>query len=196
MRLDRLPGLAPAASSLNAPLLITARHPREGGNLSSAQRRKLLGGFLPRASALDLELRSLKTLRSLWEEARARKLLRVCSVHDFDRTPSSHSLTQKFAQARAAGADIFKLVARADSVNDFSRLRDFLVAHPREVAVMATGKYGARSRREFPGLGSRLVYAPITRAFHRGQLTLAQLRRSLARSAYLGSGCERMNCQR
>src|SRR5260370_40379598 len=49
-------------SILRAPLIITARHPREGGatNLSLRRRRELLLRFCPRARSLDVRLRSAK----------------------------------------------------------------------------------------------------------------------------------------
>src|ERR1700720_3496439 len=54
-------------SMLAAPLIITARDPREGGanNLSIQKRRELLRRFLPHAAFLDVELRSARTFRSI-----------------------------------------------------------------------------------------------------------------------------------
>jgi len=49
-----------AIVDLRAPLIITARHPREGGSnhLSAQKRRALLLRFLPHAAYVDIELRS------------------------------------------------------------------------------------------------------------------------------------------
>jgi len=44
------------------------------------------------------------------------------------------------------------------------------------LCVMAIGKFGPISRLLFPECGSVLVYAPLSRPFHDGQLTLEQLR--------------------
>src|SRR5437867_11439804 len=54
-------------SRLRAPLIITARHPQEGGanELSLRQRRDLLTRFLNRADYVDVELRSASALHSL-----------------------------------------------------------------------------------------------------------------------------------
>src|SRR5258708_6035017 len=60
---------------LRAPLIITARHPHEGGanRLSLRQRRNLLTQFLPHAEYIDVELRSAIALRSLLKLAEQKK---------------------------------------------------------------------------------------------------------------------------
>src|SRR3954465_10857666 len=63
LRLDALVNerqLEKKARNLPAPLIITARHPAEGGehNLHVTKRRDLLLRFLPLAQYVDIELRS------------------------------------------------------------------------------------------------------------------------------------------
>src|SRR5437867_4829923 len=94
LRLDHLVGivneLENKLSLLPAPLIITARHPREGGanNLSIRQRRELLSRFLPWARYVDVELRSANALRSLLGVARRKNVRRIISFHDLGSTPS------------------------------------------------------------------------------------------------------------
>src|SRR5260370_17820859 len=59
-------------SKLRAPLIITARHSREGGGnqLSTQQRRDLLSRFLSRARYIDVELPSVNALLPLLQTAR------------------------------------------------------------------------------------------------------------------------------
>src|SRR5262249_48832924 len=70
VRLDRLAGMADQVGDvlpkLRTPLIITARHPREGGanKLRLRQRRDLLARFLNHANYIDVELRSAPALRS------------------------------------------------------------------------------------------------------------------------------------
>src|SRR5438067_2208010 len=87
LRLDRL--INSAIGPLPAPLIITARDPREGGanNLSAARRRALLLEFLPRAAYVDVELRAARALRSVLEAASENKVRTILSFHDFDTTP-------------------------------------------------------------------------------------------------------------
>src|SRR5438067_242874 len=123
LRLDFLPMLRPSdISKLRRPLIITARHPLEGGNKMSANRRDLLLKFLPCARFLDLELRSLRQLREVWVKAGRLKMLRICSVHDFAGTPGHAHLQSQCQRARNSGADIFKLVTRAETSDDFFTL--------------------------------------------------------------------------
>src|SRR6266853_3529594 len=56
--------LLAAAPALDLPLIVTVRHPAEGGKsaLDFAQRRNLYAQFLPFAAAIDVELRSVLAL--------------------------------------------------------------------------------------------------------------------------------------
>jgi 3-dehydroquinate dehydratase type I len=217
LRLDYLPNLQPEnISRLRRPFIITARHSTEGGysvregntgGRSSAttgspaaagqlrsplhSRRNLLLKFLPHAQFVDVELRSLRELREVWKRAARLKIGRICSVHDFTRTPPHSVLQKQFQRAERAGADIFKLVTRADTRVDVVTLLQFLrpacapgsrgrspshIGDRTRCCVMATGKFGPSSRRLFPHYGSVFIYAPLRRALYPGQLTLRQLR--------------------
>ncbi|MBV9127680.1 MAG: type I 3-dehydroquinate dehydratase, partial [Verrucomicrobia bacterium] len=78
------------------PLLLTVRHPREGGmdgSLTAARRLGLFRRLLPHASWVDVELRSLLApalaaaeFRTLLAGARARGCHVVVSFHDFCAT--------------------------------------------------------------------------------------------------------------
>lgn len=197
LRLDYLPDLDPQKiSKLRRPLIITARHPAEGACNRGPRprlappRRDLLLKWLPHAQFVDVELRSLRELGEVWNEAARLKVKRICSVHDFARTPPHAVLHKQFQRATKAAADIFKLVTRADTLDDFitllevlrgfaSRGRSLSRSKPRSrirCCVMATGKFGPISRLLFPECGSVLVYAPLLRPLHARQLTLEQLR--------------------
>src|SRR4051794_13751410 len=64
LRLDSVDARAKEAreaiARLPAPVIVTARHPREGGlrNLTTEKRALLLEEFLPSAEYIDIELRS------------------------------------------------------------------------------------------------------------------------------------------
>jgi len=78
--LDHLPNLREAQLlKLRRPLIITARHPAEGGKKVWSTRRDLLLKFLPRAKFVDVELRSLHELGAVWDEARRLRVGRICS---------------------------------------------------------------------------------------------------------------------
>src|SRR6266480_7751290 len=87
LRLDHLPNLRESQLlKLRRPFIITARHPFEGGKKMRSRRRDLLLKFLPQARFVDVELRSLHELGPVWDEARRRRVGRICSFHDFKRS--------------------------------------------------------------------------------------------------------------
>jgi 3-dehydroquinate dehydratase I len=185
LRLDRLVRaldlLDNKISKLPAPLIITARHPVEGGanGLSSRQRYNLLARFLARAHYVDVELRSARGFRSLLRLARKRKTRRIISVHHLKSTPSPGRLRTQARAAKTYGADIFKVATRTDTPTQLARLIDFVTAKNVDVAVsaMGIGKMGAASRVLLACCGSALVYVSVAGATDvEGQISLADLR--------------------
>ena len=171
-------------SRLRAPLIITARDPREGGtgNLSLDARRALLQRFLVRANYIDVELRSAHHFTALLRDAKKRKVGWILSYHNFKSTPSSRSLCAKAKKTQALGADIFKVATRTDTPVAMSRLIDFITscsgraAVRMPVAVMGMGKLGGISRLLLAGCGSALNYVSILESNVEGQLHIDVLR--------------------
>ncbi|MEY2545785.1 MAG: 3-dehydroquinate dehydratase [Verrucomicrobiota bacterium] len=180
LRLDHLCKIDMQISDLPAPLIITARHPREGGanKLSIKQRRELLAQFLDRAAYIDIELRSVHALESIVDLARRKKIGRIISFHDFDSTPSVRRLSAMASKAKSLGADIFKAATRTDTQAQLARLRDFAAnAHvDLALAVMGIGKFALASRVQLPSV---FVYGALKTSRVAGQPTLAQLRSAL-----------------
>jgi len=167
-------------SKLRAPLIMTARHPREGGanQLSTQQRRDLLSRFLPRARYIDVELRSVNALRSLLQAARRKNVGRIVSFHNLKTTPDSRTLRTKARAAKAQGANIFKLATRTDTPAQLARLFDFMTKKNVDLAVsvMGIGRFGAISRVLLAHCGSALIYASLCESQIEGQMSLEQLR--------------------
>src|SRR2546423_7130938 len=168
-------------SILPAPLIITARHPREGGasHLPVKRRRELFVRFLPYARYVDVELRSAETLRSVLTLPRRRNIRRIISFHDFESTPSVRTLSRKARAAELIGADIFKVATRTDRPDQVARLVEFLSNTDVDLAlsVMGMGKLGRESRRELLRCGSALVYGHLGRARLAGQPSIDEIRR-------------------
>lgn len=185
IRLDCLAGVADQLQNrlakLRAPLIITARHPHEGGarKLSLRQRRDLLARFLNHADYLDVELRSASAMGRLLAIAETKKVRRIISFHAFKSTPSARLLAAKARKARAHGADIFKVATRTDTPMELGRLLDFMTTSRVDIplSVMGIGKLGAISRVLLARAGSVLTYASLGAAnVFEGQLSLEQLR--------------------
>jgi 3-dehydroquinate dehydratase I len=184
LRLDRLTGvdrIETKLPKLRAPLIITARHPNEGGNgsLSLRQRRALLSRFLSHAEYLDVELRSARALRALLAIAKTKNVRRIISFHDFRSTPNARLLLAKAHNAKALRADIFKVATRTDTPMELGRLLEFATKNRVNVrlAMMGIGRLGAISRVLLARAGSVLIYASVGAATDvEGQLSLEQLR--------------------
>jgi 3-dehydroquinate dehydratase-1 len=185
LRLDRLAGMADEVEKvlprLRTPLIITARDPREGGanKLQLRQRRDLLARFLNHADYVDVELRSVRALRALLAIAKTKNVRRIISFHDFKSTPSARLLVAKAHNAKALGADIFKVATRTDTPTELGRLLEFITKHRVNVrlAVMGIGRLGDISRVLLARAGSVLIYASLGPATDvEGQLSLEQLR--------------------
>ena len=183
LRLDRL--INSAIGPLLAPLIITARDPREGGanNLSAPRRRALLLEFLPRAAYVDVELRSARALRSVLESASENKVRTILSFHDFETTPSDARLDRIASQARSLGAAVVKVATRTDTAAQLDRLLDFWERQrpALDVVAMGIGKLGRASRLELARRGNILNYVHLGSPAASGQLSIQELRRVASR---------------
>jgi len=185
LRLDRLASMSDEVRNLlpklRRPLIITVRHPREGGakKLRVHQRWDLFARFLDHADYIDVELRSAPALVALLKLAGKRKIRRIISFHNFESTPSVRTLATKAYHAKSLGADIFKVATRTDIPIELGRLLEFMRSSRLDLAlaVMGIGKLGAISRVLLARAGSVLIYASVGAVSDiEGQLSLGQLR--------------------
>ena len=169
---------------LKAPLIVTVRHPLEGGEgrLTLAQRRSLFVQFLPFASLVDVELRSAAPLRAITDEARSQGIGVILSHHDFRKTPSLARLRALGRAAAAAGCDIFKVATVTRTARDLATLLDFLtLSRPGapHLAVMGMGEFGKISRLALGKTGSVLNYGYLDQPQIAGQWAVALLKERL-----------------
>ena len=179
--LDRL------ISDLPAPVIITARHPAEGGknNLSARARRDLLLRFLPVARYVDIELRSVRSCRMVLERARRIGVRTIISFHNLRTTPSLGSLRAKAIQADRFRPAFFKVATRTDTASQLSRLLQFAsVAERLPLCAMGIGRLGAISRLLLAQCGSVLVYTALNAPLVEGQPPLNQFRTMLRELCY------------
>jgi 3-dehydroquinate dehydratase-1 len=187
LRLDALEpivdDLETSIDRLHAPLIITARHPLEGGQnaLPVGRRCDLLLRFLPHAAFVDIELRTAKQLRLVLEAAKLQNVRRIISVHELRTTPTPRRLQKLADAAIAAGADLFKIATRTDNPDELERLLSFFDSNKDRLAIsaMGIGKLGRLSRRVLAARGSALNYAHLGTSGAEGQLSLAEMRRVL-----------------
>jgi 3-dehydroquinate dehydratase-1 len=162
------------------PLIVTVRHPAEGGAgaLSAARRRELYRRFLPAARWLDIEVRSLAEMAEVADAARERGCGMIASFHDFQATPSREQLHALAGIAHDSGANVFKVAVTVERPGDLAALFDFLDKEARlPLAVMGMGRLGRASRPALAVAGSVLNYGYLGEAAHvRGQWPAATLR--------------------
>lgn len=183
IRLDALAGRLPLVESalprLDFPLLLTARHPAEGGSgsLDARERASLLLRFLPRGAAIDIELRSVRALGAVMQAAWTHGLVRVVSFHDFRGTPALPVLRAKLQAAQEAGAEVVKIATTVRGPGDLAVLLALAEAAGKQpMALMGMGPLGRVSRLTLAAAGSCLNYGYLHRAQVPGQWPAARLR--------------------
>jgi 3-dehydroquinate dehydratase I len=180
--LDPAPVLE-ALPKLRVPLLITVRHPMEGGanRLNFAQRIELFAQFLPRATLIDVELRSWEGLSETIAAARQAGVKVIASTHDFNAMPPAVHLQQIIRRADKLGADICKIAAVASNPGALSRLLLLMAARqPLPLSVMGMGKFGKISRLLLAQAGSVLNYGYLDTPNASGQWEATVLKQRLA----------------
>ncbi len=172
-----------ALPRLRVPLIITVRHPAEGGlhRLGFPRRRELFAQFLPFAALIDIELRSCVALASTIADARAARVRVIVSEHHFKTPPTTARLRQTLRRARAAGADICKLAARADTPAALAQLLALFSRRPAlPLSVMGMGTFGKISRLLLAQAGSVLNYGYLDQPNASGQWEAVLLQKRLA----------------
>jgi 3-dehydroquinate dehydratase-1 len=158
------------------PLLVTVRHPAEGGMaaLDVRARRRLFRQFLPLVQWADFETRSLDALQEEIALASDLQVKVVLSDHHFGRTPSVEFLQRRFNLARdVMRPAAFKVAAQTRTPGELERLFSFFnwasLREPGRLSVMGMGEYGQVSRLLFGGCGSLLNYGYLDRPQLPGQ---------------------------
>ena len=183
------PGLAPllrALPRLRVPLVITVRHPAEGGanRLSLARRRALFAEFLPFATLIDIELRAAAQLAATIAEARSRGAQVIISDHHFKAMPSAAQLWRTIHRAHSSGGDICKVAARAETPAALAKLLSLFNARPPlALSVMGMGRFGKISRLLLAQAGSVLNYGYLDQPNASGQWEATLLKKRLAELA-------------
>jgi 3-dehydroquinate dehydratase-1 len=185
LRLDRLINcfdeLRDAAGRLSAPLIVTARDPREGGanNLSMSRRRALFSEFLPHARFVDVELHSANALDAVLKTAAENKIGVIISFHDLQATPPMSQLDKIADRARSLGAAIVKVATRTDTRPQLDTLLRFFdrQSDASDLAAMGIGRLGRIARLELAQRGSALNYGHLGAPAAAGQLSIQELRK-------------------
>ncbi|MBX3175922.1 MAG: type I 3-dehydroquinate dehydratase [Candidatus Hydrogenedentes bacterium] len=170
---DPLALAAFAARYAGFPRLVTLRHADEGGGWrgGEAARVACYEAVLAHCEAVDVEICAGEAIRAVAPAARSAGRLVIGSFHDFGETPDDDRLASIYALGRERGADVVKVAARCNTLDDLRRLAAFTLAHRAEgVIVVGMGAYGLPSRVFFPALGSLVTYTFLGAPTAPGQL--------------------------
>ena len=176
IRIDLLmsvPDLKQKISKINAPILLTCRHPDEGGPeefRDSIKRQSVITPLIQYASALDIEINQAEHMKSILELAKSEGLLTLLSFHDFIGTPEKKHLQNKVSEGYERGADVVKIATTTNSFKDIISLMtlfDLFDSH--HLSVMGMGRLGMASRLLAAQSGSVLNYAALHSASVPGQ---------------------------
>jgi len=167
------------------PWIVTARHPREGGNnaMSLVARREALTLLLPAAAILDIEVRSLESMQPVVAQAKASRVLVLASFHDFTKTPTSARLREVLRRAEDQGVDAVKIATRTVSPRDVARLLELFSIARLPLALMGMGPLGMASRILLASCGSVLNYGWLDAPNVPGQWSAMDLAENLRRCA-------------
>ena len=142
------------------PILITVRSPKEGGvgHLSLARRQELIRTFLPKASAVDLEIIHLEDFAEEIALIQQKGLTLLTSFHDFEQSPSLDTLKSQQEKALSVHPQIIKFAYKVFSLQDIED-KDILLRETNSLlALMGMGELGAISRAHYTQKGSCLLY--------------------------------------
>lgn len=187
LRLDtlKLPAteVRAALSGNSVPVLLTARHPAEGGQGSedAAGRMALLEPLLDLAALVDIELRSAMDMRSLVQKAQGMGVRVIGSFHDFQATPGEEVLRGAINFAQPAGLDAVKLATFLNGPADLNRLITLTSeTHRLRLSAMGMGPLGRVSRLVLAKCGSLLNYGYLGESNAPGQWPAPRLKELLA----------------
>jgi 3-dehydroquinate dehydratase I len=168
---------------LQKPVLLTLRHPAEGGRgpTDAAERMALLEPLLPVVQLLDVEIQFAAELLPLLRKAQSMKIQVIGSSHDFSATPSLETLQATLQRAVELKLDVAKFATTLHTPADLQRLMTLLgTPAPLPLSVMGMGELGRVSRLVFSKLGSVLNYGYLGAANAPGQWPARQLKELIA----------------
>jgi 3-dehydroquinate dehydratase-1 len=178
IRLDLL-GPTTALPQIDSPILLTIRSKNEGGQWTGSEddRLKIYRKWMSHVAAVDIELNS-PIAGEVCQIARESGKASIVSFHDFRETPPLEVLQDLVQDGQQVGS-IVKIVTLANEEPDVATLRALLEKRRAPLCVMGMGKHAARTRVEFPKLGSCLTYGYLDKPLAPGQTSAAELRAAL-----------------
>ena len=189
LRIDRIekPDLPMLLYAGKGRILVTNRRREEGGFFARSENRRM--ALLHEAVDLGAAIVDIEAgtgpgaVNALAGSIRAKggKTRLIVSHHDMKGTPTLRTLEKRLKACRLLGADIVKIVTRANAVEDNLRVLEIIpqaLGMGQDIAAFCMGDKGRLSRVAAPLLGSCISYASLEEGAESapGQLTADQMR--------------------
>ena len=186
IRLDQLikePNLKNKISRIRHPLLLTCRHPDEGGQnqiQDPIKRHSILEPLLCYASAIDIELAEADSMLKIISQAKKNDLKVILSYHNFKTTPTPAELRSKIKESLIREADAIKFATTTNTISELINLLTLLEnSKDQNISIMGMGKYGKASRLIAAQSGSILNYAAMGSSKVDGQWKLTEFTQAI-----------------
>ena len=190
LRLDVMESfrLADMLQAASQPVIVTYRSRKEGGHSSKddeTRARHLLNAIETKVDYVDLEYNMAPDLRrQILQNRRESKI--IASVHVLDSTPSREELDKILNNLAGTGADIVKIVTRAQQPEDNLRVMDLIpLATEMDLKIIALcmGEVGRISRVASLLFGGYLTFASLDQGEESadGQMPVKEMRKILER---------------
>ena len=172
-REDMLDKMTRFKEKIKLPMLVTFR----GGHPFPSWWQPVHWKALAHAAMIDVEWNPKYPWRDILKNVKKHNLLLMISHHDYKETPSDAALIRIVKAAYSKKADIVKIAARAQDVDDIRRLLALSAKFTpkRMMTVMGMGPLGTLSRLTAPLFNSCLLYGFIGTPTASGQLPFRDL---------------------
>ncbi|MEM6820944.1 MAG: type I 3-dehydroquinate dehydratase [Verrucomicrobiota bacterium] len=164
------------------PTLLTLRTTVEGGSYSwkSTERILVFEQLLPKADAVDLEIRNMRFVKPILQMARDTNKAVILSAHSLERKLTYGKAERIIKSLRAYRVQAYKVAGLARTQDDLKVLVSLLMNYPQlRLALMATGPMAQISRTVLPALGSKMVYGYLDEPVAQDQPPIKELAKTL-----------------
>jgi 3-dehydroquinate dehydratase I len=180
IRLDEIdlpwPEVREAIQKTGVPVLLTIRHPSEGGKWRGSEQERLAIYLeaLHDVAIIDVELNS-EIAEQVTKAARDKCKPAIVSFHDFAKTPSLDELNKIISRGQKI-ADVVKISTMVRGAGDIAILEELLrMDREAPLCVIGMGDHARQTRVTFPLLGSCLTYGYLDKPTAPGQWSAAEL---------------------
>lgn len=185
VRLDYLEdfdGIEKAIEDAKIPLIATNRQYEQGGKRKQNEDervQRLLELADKGFSIVDVEI-TTPNLKSVVKSLKKKGVETIISFHDFNKTPNLVELRKIAASQIKAGADICKIVTKANDISDSLTCLSLVSEMRRKIRIVCftMGEHGILSRVLSPIFGAHFTYASLESGMETapGQISIQRLK--------------------